>query len=593
MKVVYTNTRALNALGKSPIPSGYRLREDTSIPFPTDVPNLRVLNLKTGRWAAPTTVAQATGNDPDCGFVAEPNPLASPGLPAHKPTLFSGVSVPNPPHGYSPCTLDEFYASNSPKGSFAYYHTAFQEWLYATCGPTYRRNPAILAAARRIPTSRFGLAPAVPVGYILCTPGEYNTHAKNGDDTYLWWLPGSVGWTAPVNPLRKDTPARNGFLCCTRKDPVNRQPQPTLPIPEGYVLCTAAEYSANARRGSKSYMIGNRTGKWDLPATPEGCYESPGVFYARLAGRTEHPADKLPPGYEPCSLEVYLAKRKTGDDTFLKAVTWLENWYVPSSSLKYTPAEIERLKHGNFKVCRKLPANPPAAAPLVTPLGFPPIPAGFVLVTREDVVESGNRVNQHPADPLNKNNWKAARAGDGDWHEYLKPEPGPQYGELRIVRPESLPSRPRTSVPKLGTVLVSKAKDDVGNPKWRFVLVSGLKPCGNVDVYRLHWESVGNYVWAEALEELTREDGSPCGDVDPWWNPDVLTQAELDPKNEGWRLLTEGEVASAKGERIPGTSWWNGARGWYVGLGAEGSQATNIIGRKFTLRTKAPLPTYK
>lgn len=52
----------------------------------------------------------------------------------------------------------------------------------------------------------------------------------------------------------------------------------------------------------------------------------------------------------------------------------------------------------------------------------------------------------------------------------------------------------------------------------------------------------------------------PAGDIAPGFNPARLTRAEVDPNNEGWRLLTVSEAAEQK--HWPNSQYWFTGGGW-------------------------------
>lgn len=65
----------------------------------------------------------------------------------------------------------------------------------------------------------------------------------------------------------------------------------------------------------------------------------------------------------------------------------------------------------------------------------------------------------------------------------------------------------------------------------------------------------------------------------PWHNPDNLTPEQVDPANEGWRLITKGEIDSEQHENC---GFWN--KSWLHGEGRWLRDADS------TIRTREPLP---
>ena len=67
-----------------------------------------------------------------------------------------------------------------------------------------------------------------------------------------------------------------------------------------------------------------------------------------------------------------------------------------------------------------------------------------------------------------------------------------------------------------------------------------------------------------------------------WFNPDNLTPTQIDPQNEGYRMLLQGERLT------PGWEFYNKKDGWCPGAGSGRSL---YVGAACTRRTKDPLPS--
>lgn len=534
-------------------------------------------------------------------------------------TADGGGNPPPPwtvPVGYETCTYED-YKANAKTGCHSYlrYRLNDKEWA-APLHPEYA-SPAISYCKRKGPTSEL----AIPEGYEPCTVEEYRREARGGLRTYLYTRTGRNEWLAPRAPEQFGVP-RPGLRTIRL---VGNTFLPGATVPSGYVPCSLGEYRAKATARNTTYLkTSPELGNWYVPSAPEAHRKTELSFFEYLgirackrvvgaeAPKAVPPSDypPIPEGFISCTAEFFKANGADHNDSWRITYSGARNWYPSLLSRGHIDPNAARSKGVRFCYRPALVTPPPSDAKhtpsVTTPKavsgvfgadGFAVVPVGYVLATRSDFIDSSCKPN--PPTHLDQSKWQMARVGE-PWHPYKKADSTDGsfgFGELRIIRPVSPsatlpkppatlpapPIRPWTKAPKVGTLL--RHKQVLTDIVW---VVTGA----NLPL-RLTSSGDGSSLSRSAeqlFESFLLEDGSPCGDVDPWWNPDNLTAEQL-AVGEGFRFVTQSEVDSAKDRRIPNTEWWNGARSWYVGYGPEKSaSAISGRGRRFSLRTKAPLP---
>lgn len=599
-----------------PVPSGYMSCPVSEISESSNREDYLLLNPFTFRWEAPVFGLLAYVRQGHTKrFAKRCSALQSPASPM--------VTAPPIPVGYvasTPLEYNLLAQSGDP---------TFKWWLPGTGGWQLPANPnrggsrsakhgfkCIRSTSSMVVGLPMEPAPplAIPEGYEPCTVEEYRREARKGLRTYLYTRPGKTEWLAPRNPQKSGTP-RPGLRTVRLK---GRTEFSGESIPAGYVSCTVAEYAHQRVAGSDSYLkthpaLDNwyRSSGRNMTRVDIGQLVNSGFRACKRKVATEAPSSDYPPvpkGFISCTAEFFKANGKRRDASWLRCGRG-ENWRIPQVNPSCINPKCARINGTQF--CYRpalVPPSPSVTAPSApkTPVttfgpdGFAVVPEGYVIATRADFIDSSCKPN--PPAHLDQSKWQMARVGE-PWRPYKKADSTDGsfgFGELHIIRPSAAsplatvptatlptpPVRPWTVPPKVGTVLRSR------ETKVPWIVTAWSQTNGTVQL--AYPKSTGGHVSnVLSLEQvcsfLEQADGSPAGDVDPWWNPDNLTAEQL-AVGEGFRFVTQSEVDAAKDGRIPDTEWWNAGRGWYVGYAPLGGAKAYEGTRKYTLRTKAPLP---